>query len=99
MSQDGIGSLMRPQRSQSWVSSIENAQRFTDAATLRELARVLDTTVADLLGEPPLPGYREEWAMLSASERERFNRALGYLLTEFGATADEAGEPEEERPA
>lgn len=95
LSQAGLGSLMRPQRSQGWVSNVETGARGTDLAGLRDLATALDTTVAELLGEPTLPRpVTEQWAMLSPTDQERFSEALTFLMEKFGT----ANEPEEEEP-
>ena len=92
MSQAGLAK--RAGKSQSWISALERGSTSTDIDGLRALARALDVTVAWLLGEPPLPGYSDEWALLSPTSRERFNRALGYLLETFGQP-----EEQEEPPA
>lgn len=95
LSQGGLGSLMRPQRSQGWVSNVETGARNAVGGGLRELARVLDTTVAWLLGEPPVPGPEraEEWASLSPARRESIYRMIGHYL------AEEVRRSEEEPPA
>lgn len=51
LSQAGLGTLLNPAKAQTWVSEVEHAKITPPVDMLRELARVLDTSVSYLVGE------------------------------------------------